>query len=67
MSVNDFDEAAAVVKKLKSQPSDEDQLELYGYYKQVNVGNVNIDRPGMLKMRERAKWDAWNSVKDTDK
>ncbi|KAI3384014.1 hypothetical protein SNEBB_001040, partial [Seison nebaliae] len=61
ITLNDFDEAAAVVKKLKSQPTDEDQLELYGYYKQVNVGNVNIDRPGMLKMRERAKWDAWNS------
>jgi diazepam-binding inhibitor (GABA receptor modulator, acyl-CoA-binding protein) len=38
-------------------------LKLYGLFKQASVGNVQGDRPGMLDVRGRAKWDAWASRK----
>lgn len=36
-----FDKAAADVKKLKSLPSDSDLLELYGLFKQATVGDAD--------------------------
>ncbi|MPC45647.1 acyl-CoA-binding protein-like [Portunus trituberculatus] len=62
-----FNEAAEKVKKLKTQPNDEELKELYGLYKQVTVGDINTDRPGMLDFKGKAKWDAWNSRKGMTK
>ncbi|GAB1609917.1 hypothetical protein Ahia01_001277600, partial [Argonauta hians] len=59
----EFLKAAEDVKQLKTQPSDKDMLEIYGLYKQAKVGDVNTERPGMIDMKGRAKWDAWNSRK----
>lgn len=61
-----FAEAAERVKKLDSASND-DQLELYGNFKQSNVGDCNTSRPGMFSPKERAKWDAWNGVKGSSK
>lgn len=36
-----FEKAAEDVKNLKSTPSDNDLLELYGLYKQATVGDCN--------------------------
>lgn len=58
-----FEEAAEAVKKLSSKPSNEDMLYLYGLYKQATVGDVNTERPGMLQMEGKAKWDAWEKNK----
>jgi acyl-CoA-binding protein len=49
------------------QPSNELLLKFYGYFKQATCGVCNKPRPGMFKVVERAKWDAWNSVKDLSK
>ena len=38
---------------------DKDKLEFYGFYKQATVGNINISRPGMMRFKERAKYNAW--------
>lgn len=38
----DFNGAAEDVKKLKTRPTDEELKELYGFYKQATVGDVNI-------------------------
>lgn len=54
------------MNRLKEKPSDADLLELYGLYKQATVGNVNVDRPGGLNFKAKAKWDSWNDRKDTD-
>ncbi|XP_063873948.1 acyl-CoA-binding protein homolog [Scylla paramamosain] len=62
-----FNEAAENVKKLKTQPNDEELKELYGLYKQVTVGDINTERPGMLDFKGKAKWDAWNSRKGMTK
>ncbi|XP_050304530.1 acyl-CoA-binding protein homolog isoform X2 [Anthonomus grandis grandis] len=58
-----FNKAAENVKNLKSKPSDNDLLELYALFKQATVGDVNTDRPGMLDLKGKAKWDAWNERK----
>jgi acyl-CoA-binding protein len=42
-------------------------LKFYGYYKQAVSGPCNTSRPSLFKVVERAKWDAWNSVKNLSK
>ncbi|XP_018122449.1 acyl-CoA-binding protein homolog [Xenopus laevis] len=59
----DFDKAAEDVKKLKTRPTDDELKELYGLYKQSTVGDINTDCPGMLDLKAKAKWDAWNLKK----
>jgi len=39
--VQEFLEAAEQAKNLKSKPTDDEMLELYGLYKQATVGDVN--------------------------
>jgi acyl-CoA-binding protein len=39
--------------------SNETMLELYARYKQATAGDASGDRPGMLDLRGRAKYDAW--------
>ncbi|XP_051896542.1 acyl-CoA-binding protein-like [Pristis pectinata] len=67
MTQADFEEAAEEVKQLKSKPTDEDMLLIYGLYKQATVGDVNTDHSGTLDLKEKAKWDAWNERKGTGK
>jgi len=45
----------------------ETKLKFYSYFKQVNEGNVSTPQPYFYQVTERAKWDAWNSVKDMSK
>ncbi|XP_026571938.1 acyl-CoA-binding domain-containing protein 7 [Pseudonaja textilis] len=63
----DFEAAAEKVKKLKSKPTDDELKELYGLYKQATVGDINIECPGMLDLKGRAKWEAWNLKKGISK
>jgi len=42
---------------------DEKKLEIYALYKQGTIGDVNIERPGMLDLKGKAKWDAWEKKK----
>lgn len=39
--LQNFQKAAENVKNLKGKPSDEDLLEIYGYYKQATIGDCN--------------------------
>jgi len=52
-----FAEAQARIKPV-TVPT-ETMLELYALYKQASAGDVSGDRPGMLDVRGRAKYDAW--------
>jgi acyl-CoA-binding protein len=47
------------VQKLEKRPSNDRLLELYALYKQATVGDATGDRPGMLDVEGRAKFDAW--------
>jgi acyl-CoA-binding protein len=57
-----FDAAVARSKTLPAQ-STTVQLDLYGLFKQATAGDASGARPGMLDMKGRAKWDAWNKHK----
>lgn len=87
----EFEKIAEDVKKVKTRPTDQELLDLYGLYKQAVVGDVNTgrknktnaflcvsaqahhsllttaDRPGLLDLKGKAKWDAWESRKGTIK
>ncbi|KAI0787458.1 acyl-CoA-binding protein [Fomes fomentarius] len=69
MSKAKFDKAVSIVQSLPKegpiQPTQEEQLFFYKYYKQATVGDVNTSRPGMLDFVGKAKWDAWKNVEGT--
>ena len=60
-----FAEAQARIKPV-SVASDV-MLDLYALYKQATTGDVSGDRPGMLDVRGRAKYDAWAKRKGLTK
>lgn len=59
----EFEKIADDVKKVKTRPTDQELLDIYGLYKQAMIGDNNIDKPGMLDMKGKAKWEAWNTRK----
>mmetsp|Transcript_62339 Transcript_62339/g.176378 ORF Transcript_62339/g.176378 Transcript_62339/m.176378 type:complete len:95 (-) Transcript_62339:254-538(-) len=64
-----FTKAAEYIKGTtfsKTVPNDR-KLILYGFFKQVNEGDVQGERPGMLYFEAKSKWDAWDAIKGTDK
>uniref|UniRef100_A0A3B4BCE9 ACB domain-containing protein n=1 Tax=Periophthalmus magnuspinnatus TaxID=409849 RepID=A0A3B4BCE9_9GOBI len=63
----EFSKMADDVKKVKTRPTDQELLDLYGLYKQSIAGDVNIEKPGMTDLKGKAKWDAWNSRKGMSK
>ena len=60
------DKIAANADATKNLSNDK-KLEIYALFKQGTVGDVNIDKPGMLDQKGRAKWDAWSGKKGTPK
>ena len=58
-----FNQAAEKVKNLPKKPSDSELLEIYALFKQASVGDNTTDRPGMLDLKGKAKWDAWTGKK----
>ncbi|PAA66125.1 hypothetical protein BOX15_Mlig029997g1 [Macrostomum lignano] len=66
MSESEFNDYAEKVKKLKSRPTDAEMLDLYGLFKQATVGDVNTERPGLLDLKGKAKWDSWSQCKGTE-
>lgn len=63
----EFHHAAEEFKKLKSRPTDQELLEIYALYKQATMGDNTGSRPGMLAVKDRAKFDAWMAKKGTSK
>ena len=58
-----FEDAQKRVKTLSRTPSNQQLLDLYALYKQGTAGDVSGSRPGMLDVKGRAKYDAWNAKK----
>lgn len=58
-----FEQAAEKVKKLKTSPNNDELLVLYALYKQGTVGDNTTAKPGMLDLKGKAKWEAWNKKK----
>ena len=61
-----FADAQAKIKPVTGLGNDV-MLDLYALYKQATAGNVTGDRPGMLDVKGRAKFDAWAKRKGMTK
>lgn len=61
-----FDKAVAIVRSLPPdgsvKPSQDQQLEFYGLFKQATEGDVKGDRPGAFNFAGKYKWDAWKKL-----
>lgn len=62
-----FKQAVLDVKTLSNRPNNETLLQLYGLYKQVTIGNINIAQPWAIQLEKRAKWDSWKLFENMDK
>jgi acyl-CoA-binding protein len=56
---DDFEAAKERSQRFPEKPSVDAMLELYALYKQGAFGDVSGDRPSVLDIRGRAKYDAW--------
>ncbi|HTL36385.1 MAG TPA: acyl-CoA-binding protein [Kofleriaceae bacterium] len=61
-----FADAQARIKPVTGLGNDT-MLELYALYKQATAGDASGDRPGMMDLRGRAKYDAWAKKKGLSK
>eukprot|EP01114_Cavostelium_apophysatum_P015525 TRINITY_DN4242_c0_g1_i1.p1 TRINITY_DN4242_c0_g1~~TRINITY_DN4242_c0_g1_i1.p1 ORF type:complete len:250 (+),score=49.46 TRINITY_DN4242_c0_g1_i1:92-841(+) len=60
---DDFQNAVNYLNRSKHlNPSTEQKLSFYKYYKQATIGPCNTKKPGIFEFTERTKWDAWNSL-----
>mmetsp|Transcript_83521 Transcript_83521/g.145182 ORF Transcript_83521/g.145182 Transcript_83521/m.145182 type:complete len:103 (+) Transcript_83521:84-392(+) len=63
----DYKAIVEAVKTTEMGASNDEKLIAYGLFKQVEVGDINTERPGMLDFTGKAKWDAWQSRKGMGK
>lgn len=56
--VNEFGQSGQTI-------TNDQALELYAFFKQGTVGDVNVDKPGYFDFKGKAKWEAWNGKKGT--
>ena len=61
-----FADAQAKIKPVTGLGNDV-MLDLYALYKQGTTGNATGDRPAMLDIKGRAKYDAWAKHKGMTK
>ena len=63
---NDFNKKIELIKTI-SYISDENKLDLYKYYKQATIGDINIEEPGFFNFVGKVKWNAWYKLKGISK
>lgn len=61
-----FADAQARIKPVTGLGNDV-MLDLYALYKQATTGDVSGSRPGMMDLKGRAKYDAWQKRKGMTK
>lgn len=63
-----FELSVNTVMALKTSPSSEEKLELYGLYKQSLNGNCSTAEPSKIfSPVENAKWNAWKKLNGQSK
>ena len=60
-----FEAAVANSKTLSERPDNATLLKIYALYKQATEGDNEAKKPSFTDMVGRAKWDAWEKLKDT--
>lgn len=63
----EFEKYVKLIKSSKKSFDNDTLLKLYGYYKQVIIGDCDILEPSFWQLKEKAKWDAWNQHKGMKK
>lgn len=62
--IDQFRRAVAYVRAAPvARQSNDRKLQYYANYKQATLGDVRGERPGMLNVEARAKFDAWATLK----
>ena len=61
-----FEQKAEFVKQITNLKNEE-KLEIYGLFKQVNIGDINIPEPSFWSQTARAKYNAWKSCEGMSK
>lgn len=59
----DFDEARDFITQNASNIEDQILLQCYGLYKAATVGPCNTAKPPFYEFQNRAKWEAWSSLR----
>nr|ADE10056.1 ACBP superfamily protein [Tremella fuciformis] len=66
-----FEAAVAIVGELPKdgpvQPTSDDRLAFYSYYKQAKEGDCNAPAPGMFDFVAKAKYKAWKALEGLSK
>ena len=60
-----FEEAVKNSTSLSERPDNATLLKIYALYKQATEGDNEAKKPSFTDMVGRAKWDAWERLKDT--
>ena len=60
-----FEEAVKNSTTLSERPDNATLLKIYALYKQASEGDNEAKKPSFTDMVARAKWDAWEKLKDT--
>lgn len=60
-----FEEAVKNSTSLSERPDNATLLKIYALYKQATEGDNEAKKPSFTDMVGRAKWDAWEKLKDT--
>jgi len=61
-----FTNAAITIKKINPNASDDELLDLYSWYKQATIGDINTVEPSFIYFTENKKWNAWKGKKGND-
>ena len=59
--------ACDIVKKLKTNPNNDELLILYGLYKQATVGDNCNKEPGIFDFKAKEKHQAWLKYKGLER
>jgi diazepam-binding inhibitor (GABA receptor modulating acyl-CoA-binding protein) len=62
-----FNISIDLIKTLSNKLSKDELIDVYKYYKQAQIGDININKPNFFNIKESTKWEAWNSVKGLSK
>ena len=59
-----FEDAVKNSTTLSERPNNTTLLKIYALYKQATEGDNEAKKPSFTDMVARAKWDAWEALKD---
>jgi len=61
-----FATAQSRVQEIQTRPNNPDLLELYALFKQATEGDVQGKPPPLMRLKERAKYNAWAAKRSLD-